>query len=468
VRLTTAFKRLMDLPGVTVADVEFQERRVVVVKVRLRSGRLHCPKCQYSTRARYDTRSAASFWRHLDLGRWKLEVQADLRRLCCPEHGVLTEGVPFARAGSHFTRDFEDLVGFLATTMDKTAIRRLVRIDWDTVGRIVERVMATGLDPGRLDKLFVAGVDEVSWRKGHSYLTLVSNHATRRMVWGKEGKDAATLDAFFAELGKERSEAITAMSMDMGPAYEKSARAHATKATICYDPFHVVKLVTDALDKVRRQVWQDMRSLDAEAAKRFKGARWALLKNPTDLNDAQAATLRKLRRKGGDLWRAYTLKEAIRAVFAGDLSEEDVGILLDRFCSRAQRSGIKPFVTAAKTIRKRREGILAAVRLGVNNARHEGLNRRVRLIVNRAYGFHSANAALALVMLTLGPIEHVLPHERSAGSQAVAKCGGRAWERRLSGPNRCRSDHLGRSGPRLPSLGPLDDAQGELFELGDE
>ena len=91
-------------------------------------------------------------------------------------------------------------------------------------------------------------------------------------------------------------------------------------------------------------------------------------------------------------------------------------MLLDRFCSRASRSGLKPFVTAAKTIRKRKEGILAAIRLGVNNARHEGLNRRVRLIVNRAYGFHSANAALALIMVTLGPIEHVLPHERRRDS----------------------------------------------------
>ena len=87
-------------------------------------------------------------------------------------------------------------------------------------------------------------------------------------------------------------------------------------------------------------------------------------------------------------------------------------MLLDRFCSRAQRSGMKPFVSLAKTIRKRREAILAAVRLGINNARHEGLNRRVRLIINRAYGFHSAKAALGLIMVTLRPIEHVLPHER--------------------------------------------------------
>ena len=413
-RDTTAFKRLMDLSGITVSDVDFQRTRVVVT-VRLRSQKLSCPDCEFTTKARYDTRPVSSWWRHLDLGRWRLEVRAELRRVKCPVHGVRTEGVPFARSGSRFTRDFEDLVGWLATAMDKTALRRLVRVDWDTTGRIIERVMADGLDPKRLDHLFVVGVDEVSWRKGHSYLTLVSNNATGKFVWGQEGKDTATLDCFFDELGPDRSEAITAMSMDMGPAYEKSARkpGHATKAVICYDPFHVVQLATTALDKVRRQVWQDLRTLpDQDAARRFRGARWALLKNPGDLTDDQGATLRKLKRRGGDLWRAYALKEALRAVFAGDLCVDEVAMLLDRFCSKASRSGLKPFVTAAKTIRKRKEGILAALRLNINNARHEGLNRRVRLIINRAYGFHSANAALALIMITLGPIEHVLPHER--------------------------------------------------------
>ena len=233
-RVTTAFKRLMNLPGVTVTGVVFGPVAVVVT-VGLGGGRLCCPECGYRTRARYDTGPVSSSWRHLDLGSWRLEVRAVLRRLVCPAHGVRTEGVPFARAGSRFTRDFEDLLGWLGTTMDKTALRPLVRIDWDTRGRIIERVMADGLDPNRLDNLFVAGVDEVSWRKGHSYLTLVSNHGTGKFVWGKEGKDTATLDSFFDELGEERSGAITAMSMDMGPAYEKSARkpGHATKAIIC-------------------------------------------------------------------------------------------------------------------------------------------------------------------------------------------------------------------------------------------
>jgi transposase len=203
--------------------------------------------------------------------------------------------------------------------------------------------------------------------------------------------------------------------MDMSAGYENSVRkpGHAPHAVICFDPFHVVVLGSRALDVVRRQHWQEMRLVDAEAARRFKGARWCLLKNPDDLDEDQAATLRRLRRHGGAVWRAYALKEALRAIFAGDLSSDEVESLLDRFCSKAQRSGLKPFITLAKTIRDHRQGILTAIRLGINNARHEGLNRRVRLIINRAYGFHSAKAALALIMLTVGPIEHVLPHERT-------------------------------------------------------
>ena len=299
-RVTTAFKRLIDLSGVTVAEVDFSGAKVVV-RIRLRSRRLRCPECAFTTKARYDRRPVSSSWRHLDLAAWRLEIRAGLRRLGCPTHGVRTAGVPFARSGSRFTRDFEDLLGWLATTMDKTALRRLVRIDWDTTGRIIGRVIETGLDPQRLDNLFVVGVEEVSWRKGHSYLTMVSNNATGKFVWGRHGKDTATLDCFFDELGPERSGAIEAVSMGIGPGYDKSARkpGHATNAVICYDPFHLVQPATKALEKVRRQVWQELRLLpDQDVARRFKGARWALLKNPEDLTDEQATTAAQAQTQG--------------------------------------------------------------------------------------------------------------------------------------------------------------------------
>jgi transposase len=175
-----------------------------------------------------------------------------------------------------------------------------------------------------------------------------------------------------------------------------------------------VKLVGEALDIERRKAWNELRrSGNPDAAKKFKGARWALLKKPSNLNDDQAATLRKLKRRGGDVWRAYTLKEAFRAIFAGDLTPEAVEELIDRWISRASRSRLPAFVKAAKTIRKFRNGLLAAIRLNINNGRAEGLNNVVRLIFRRARGFHSPEAALALVMLTCGPITLRLPHERS-------------------------------------------------------
>ena len=326
-RVTTAFNRLLQLDGVNVTAVVIGAD-TVTVDVRLRRRKLTCPVCDFSTWSRYDTRPVSSSWRHLRLGTLKLVVRTQLRRLTCPDHGVRVEGVPFARHGCRFTRDFEQLVAWLATKMDQDALRRLVGIDWDTVGRICGRVVADELDPHRLDDLFDIGVDEVSWRKHHNYLTLVVNHTTNKVVWGAEGRDSKTLDGLFDELGGARSSQIRAVSMDMGPAYRKSVTAdgHAPQATICIDPFHAVKNITDALNTVRRDLWQQLRELpDPDIARKFKGARWALLKNPDDLTDRQAHTLAAIKRHGGAVWRAYRLKEAFRAIFAGDLDERDAG-----------------------------------------------------------------------------------------------------------------------------------------------
>ncbi|MGI8808924.1 MAG: transposase [Acidimicrobiales bacterium] len=125
-------------------------------------------------------------------------------------------------------------------------------------------------------------------------------------------------------------------------------------------------------------------------------------------------TLASVRRNGGARGRGYQLKEAGRESVAGDLDADEVIEMVDRWCSRAQRSRLAPFVKAAATVRKHRDGIAAAVRHGLSNGLIEGLNNKVRLIIRRAYGFHSADAALALVMLSCGPIELRLPHERAA------------------------------------------------------
>jgi transposase len=283
-------------------------------------------------------------------------------------------------------------------------------------------VVASDLDPGRLNGLFRIGVDEISWRKHHKYLTLVVDHDRARIVWGGPGRDAATLDRFFDELGPQRSALIEAVSLDLGPAYLKSVQAdgHAPQAVVCADPFHLVKLVGDALDEVRRDLWQQLRRLpDERFARDFKGARWALLKNPEDLTDRQAEQLARIRRTRGGIWRAYEMKEQFRAIFAGDLPAADAIALLDRWCARAQRSRLEPFIKCARTMRQRRGLIVNALEHDISNGRVEGLNTKVRLIVRRAYGFHSADAALALVMLACGPIDLQLPHEQQPAKAAA-------------------------------------------------
>jgi transposase len=412
VRVSRAFSRLLCLDGIWVRQVQFFADRVVV-RVALRRRRLHCPLCSYSTLHRHNQQPVESVWRHLDLGIWRLELRARLRRLGCPEHGVRVESVPFARHRSGFTRDFEQLVAWLATRTDKTTIARLARIDWDTVGRIISRVCADELDPERLENLFEIGIDEVSWKRQHNYLTLVADHIRGQIVWGTKGNDSVAANRFFRQIGKSRSHAIEVISLDMGPGYAKSAREHAPQAIIAIDPFHVVALANRALDDVRRAYWNKLRELDdPDAARRFKDARWSLLKAPDRLNDQQSRTLRRLRAAGGEVWRGYTLKEALRAIFKPGLTLEDVTILIDRFISKALRSRLGPFIRLAKTIRRHRDGILQAIRLGINQGRTEALNNKVRLITRRAYGFHSADAALALIMLTCGPITVTPPHQQ--------------------------------------------------------
>jgi transposase len=464
-RVTSAFSLLLDLPGVWVRSVSFEPDRVLVV-VALRRRRLRCPKCSYCTRHRESKQHHDSVWRHLDLGVWRLDVHARLRRLRCPEHGVHVEGVPFARDGARFTRDFDDLVAWLATKTDKTATCRLTRIDWQTIGRIIERVGDELLCEDRLGDLFEISVDEVAWRKGHRYLTLIGDHARGCVVWGTEGKGQAAADRFFAELdplpaedppahrppssapepaimvpfgpcptvpagsgipgawiepGREiepaifaRASTLRAVSMDMTGGYAKSVRQHAPQATIVIDNYHVVALSTKALDEVRREHWNQLRHAGhAAAAKQFKHDRWALLKNPNELTDQQATTLAAIRAGGGKLARAWAMKEMVRAIFAPGLSVDAVGELLDRLLARLSRCRIQPFIRLGKTIRKHRQGILAARRLKLSNARAEALNNKAKLIVRRAYGFHSAHAALALIHLTCGPIKLTLPHEQA-------------------------------------------------------
>jgi transposase len=382
--------------------VEFRSEAVVVTVAR-RQRRHRCPRCEYTTRAAWDRHQRD--WRHVSLGKWRVVIRATLCRLRCPEHGVLVEAVSWAAHESRFTLDFEDLVAWLSREMNQTAVTRLMHISWAAVGRIVERVVARKLDKHRLDELYEIGLDEVSYRKGHKYLSIVADHRTGDPVWIGEGRSQKTLSGFFEELGKERSEKLEVVSMDMCAPYIAEVSERAPNAKICFDPFHVVKLANEAVHELRRGEARERKG--SSEATVLKGSRWALLKAPENLRPAEQVRLAEVAQLNRRVYRGYLLKEELRALYAcGPLAATRH---LKEWLCWASRSKLRPFVKLARTLRKYRTGILDAIRLRVSNGRLEGLNNKIGVLKHRAYGFHSAAALIAMIFLCCTKLPLTLP-----------------------------------------------------------
>jgi transposase len=404
-RVTTAFNRLLRLPGASVIDVSFTSEGVLV-SVRLRRRRRVCSRCGQTGRLAIHGRRVKR-WRHLDLGANRCIIECELRRLWCRSCGAQFEAVPWARAGSRYTRDFEDVVAWLAQQMAKTPITGLLRIAWDTVGRIVARVTADHLDERRLEGLVCIGVDEIAYRRHHRYLTSVADHARGVIVWCRPGRNSATLAEFFAELGP-RKDSIRAVSIDMSGEYQRAIRDAIPDAQICFDPFHVCRLASRATDQVRRDEWNAHERSHTATGRWVKGTRWSLLKAPERQTVDQLATLYEVQHANRALYRAFLLREELRLLYHLD----DPALApahLDAWLAWASRSRLRPFVRLARTLRTHRDGILAAIRLGLSNGRLEGLNSKIRLISHRSFGFHSADALIALVYLCCTGITIELP-----------------------------------------------------------
>jgi transposase len=406
VRVQTAFSRMLRLPGASVIDVSFGVEGVIV-SVRLRRRRRVCSRCgQTGAQLEIHDRRVKR-WRHLDLGANRCVIECELRRLRCRDCGVHLEAVPWARPGSQHTRDLEDVVAWLAQQMAKTPIAGMLRIGWDTVGRIVARVVADRLDERRLAGLVAVGVDEISYRRGQRYLTSVVDHRSGAIVWCAAGRNAATLQAFFDELG-DRKSSIRAVSIDMSGGYEKAIRENAPGAEVCFDPFHVVRLAQRAVDQVRRDEWNAHERSSTPKGRWIKGTRWSLLKAPAKQSIGQLALLGEVQQANKALYRAFLLKEELRLLYQLD-DPRLAPAHLDSWLAWASRSRLAAFVKLARTIRRHRAGILAAIRLGLSNGRLEGLNSRIRLISHRSFGFHSAAPLIALVYLCCGGILIDLP-----------------------------------------------------------
>lgn len=406
---------LLGLAKVVVEGVEFDEaEQAVVVSVRPRKAtKRRCGRCGARCPG-YDRGEGRRRWRTLDLGLVRAFLEADSPRVRCAEHGVIAAQVPWARHGAGHTYAFDDTAAWLVTHCSKSAVRELLRIAWRTVGSIVTRVVAdaeTGTD--RFANLRRIGIDEISYKRGHMYLTVVVDHDSGVLLWAHPGRDQKTLERFFDRLGEERCAQITLVSADAAEWIANVVADRCTNAELCLDPFHIVAWATKALDEVRREVWNAARKGGQKTlAKDLKNARFALWKNPEDLTERQTATLAGIAKTNAPLFRAYLLKEQLRQVFA--LKGAEGIALLDAWLRWASRSRLPSFVKLARSIREHRAGIDAALTHGLSNARVESVNTKLRLLTRIAFGFRSAEALIALAMLDLGGLCPPLPGRAAA------------------------------------------------------
>jgi transposase len=374
----------------------------IVVACRLRAdAKLRCGICQRRS-GRYDHGEGRRRWRALDTGTTKVFIEAEAPRVSCRDHGVTVAWVPWARHGAGHTRDFDDQVAWLVTHTSKTAVVELMRVAWRTVGAIAARVVADARelrDP--FDGLERIGIDEISYRRGHKYLMVVVDHDTGRLVWAKAGHDKETLQAFFDLLGPERAAKIRLISADAAEWIGECATTNCKNATLCLDPFHIVRWATQALDVVRRWVWNTLRRMGlGDRAKQLKNCRYALWKNPEDLTDRQANKLAWIAKHNHQLYRAYLLKEQLRLVFQ-HRGDEAIA-MLDSWLAWARRCQIPAFVELYHRIKKNRAGIVASVTHGLSNGLTESVNTKLRLLTRMAYGFRSTDNLIALCLLDRG------------------------------------------------------------------
>lgn len=399
----------MPQPDRITAVLGFQKYRVVDFK-RISKHRIElwlepvaatwrCPRCRQRVRGHYD-RDWATL-RDLDLSRHRTLLHVRRYRVKCPRCGVLTMPLGVARPMARATKRFERWLFVLTRTMPVSEVAALTEFDWEAVKATEVRHIVGLLRKRDLEGIEDLGIDEVSEKKGHRYITLITDITKRRVIAVTRGRDRRALKRFFRWFGKRRRCRLKRFVIDMHQPYEDEIRAQCPRARIIYDHFHLSKLLHRALDDLRRRL---QAQLPPDRRIYLKRSRYVLLRRGEDLSPGQRIRLRRLMRANTPLNRAYLLKEDFRGIF----EEEDplrARAALRDWKARVRESKIPELTEVVRTMNRRRYGILNYFRHRLTNGLSEGFNNVVKTIKKVAYGFHDSNYFAKKILRRCGGIE---------------------------------------------------------------
>lgn len=402
----TLYEQILGLSSpwfVSGVELDKGQAEVVVQVDRDRDAPLACPRCG-RTCPGYDSRERC--WRHLDTCQFRTQVVAQVPRIQCPEHGCLTISVPWAEQNSRYTLLFEAFVISWLRAASISAVSKQLRLSWTAIDNIMERAVRRGLSNTPDRETSQLAVDETAFRKGHDYVTIVSNHLGQVLAV-EDGRSQHSLGRFYASLDETRKQAITSISMDMSPAYQKATFDHIEKAhrKIAFDHFHVAQMLTKALDDTRKA---DMRRADQSLRQEIHRSRFLWLRQRKSLESRQIHQMKQLSDNLKDTGLVWYLKEKARDIWKG-YRVKGARSAWNDWIQMARLTDVRALISVAAQIEVKLFGILNAMRFRASNGLAEALNGQVRALKVRSRGFRSKERFKRAILFHYGGL-HMAPN----------------------------------------------------------
>jgi len=385
-------KRTLELKSYRIERIE--EKASGALCVHLVSRKRSKPVCSGCRRKGpgYD-RLRERVWRHVPMWGIGVEFIYRPRRVQCRWCGIKVERMPWAAGKSSLTVPFIVVLATFARLLSWAEVSRLFGVHWNTVRHAVKEAVSYGLAHSDTSGVLYVGIDEISRRKGHLYMTNVYDLNEGRLLWTGDGRDEDVLRRFFEYWGEERTQKLVGICCDMWKPYMNVIEECAPHATIVFDKFHIIRHLLEAVDEVRKE---EASCLKDQGMDVLKGTKYLWLKNPWNWTKGQKSWFRSLVKSNLRVYRAFLIKEAFRALW----KYKTVG-WAKRYFKKwfwwATHSRLEPIRKFAWMVRRHLQGVLNIIKLGISNAIVEGMNRKAKVISQKAYGFRTpTNYALAL------------------------------------------------------------------------
>jgi len=361
-----------------------------------------CPECGRRGKIIPSSTLQSRRWRDITCAGRVVWLHYRPREILCPTHGRSQEVIPWAAGHSRFTFRFEYLMLRLCSMMPQARVADILKVPPSTLADVLHRVVERYRKGHQIQGVTKIGIDEISYKKGHKYLTLVYDLDDHCVIWAGKGKARETIDRFFNEvLDVERRDAITVATCDMSETFIGAIEEFCPNAEVVLDRFHVVQALNQGLDEVRKEQW---RAASADERKALKGLRWLLFKHPDHRTKRDTRILNQLRKANKRIHRAWVLKDEFQHFWEFN-SRTCAGRFLMKWTRSALLSRLEPLRKFAHTVRRHMHRILTFVDTRASNAVAESINRRVRQIRNWASGFTNLRHFINLIFLRMGDLD---------------------------------------------------------------